>query len=263
MFAHLLLALAVFCVAVSGKAPTSKSISASVKDTSVNGLEGLNINWEAPFKLDDYIVGFRYALGNIKKAPESLFAKRSYDTPLLEGSATVDVDYNLDSKVFAVESRWISKKDDFEVSAKGDSKDKITSIGAATSQNVEGKDVILTSTYDLIKKKLLGSAKVTVDDTTVKIQYDTVDKNALLSVAQRLDDKNTVTPSISLKTGDMTYGWKRSWNGGSVDTTYCPGDRVDVVWKDEGANGVWTTKAEIPVDDHSATKISFSRDFNY
>ena len=153
--------------------------------------------------------------------------------------------------------------DDFELSAKGDSKDKVTSIGASTSQNVEGKDVILTSTYDLLKKKLLGSAKVTVDDTTVKIQYDTVDKNALLSVAQKLDDKNTITPSISLKTGDMTYGWKRSWNGGSVDTTYCPGDRVDVVWKDEGANGVWTTKAEIPVDDHSATKISFSRDFNY
>ena len=76
----------------------------------MNGLEGLNINWEAPFKLDDYVVGFRYALGNIKKAPESLFAKRSYDTPVVEGSATVDVDYNLDSKVFAVESRWISKK---------------------------------------------------------------------------------------------------------------------------------------------------------
>ena len=89
---------------------TQQSISASVKDTSVNGLEGLNINWEAPFKLDDYVVGFRYALGNIKKAPESLFAKRSYDTPVVEGSATVDVDYNLDSKVFAVESRWVSKK---------------------------------------------------------------------------------------------------------------------------------------------------------
>jgi hypothetical protein len=102
-----------------------------------------------------------------------------------------------------------------------------------------------------------------VDDTTVKLEYDNVDKNALLSVSQKLDASNTVKPTISLKNGDMSYGWTRSWTGGSVDTTYFPGDRVDVEWKDNGANGVWTTKAEIPVDDHSATKISFSRDFNY
>lgn len=87
----------------------TQSISASIKDTTVNGVEGLNINWEAPFKFDDYVVGFRYALGNLKKAPESLFAKRTYDTPIVEGAATVDVDYNLDSKVFAVESKWVGK----------------------------------------------------------------------------------------------------------------------------------------------------------
>lgn len=136
MFSQILLVLAVICVAVSGKAPSSKSISASVKDTTVNGVEGLNINWEAPFKFDDYVVGFRYALGNLKKAPESLFAKRSYDTPVVEGSATVDVDYNLDSKVFAVESKWVSKKDGFELNAKGDSKDKLISVGASTSQTI-------------------------------------------------------------------------------------------------------------------------------
>ena len=45
----------------------------------------------------------------MKKAPESLFAKRTYDTPIVEGAATVDVDYNLDSKVFAVESKWVGK----------------------------------------------------------------------------------------------------------------------------------------------------------
>ena len=57
-------------------------------------------------------MGFRYALGNLKKAPESLFAKRTYDTPIVEGAATVDVDYNLDSKVFAVDSKWVGKGKD-------------------------------------------------------------------------------------------------------------------------------------------------------
>jgi hypothetical protein len=34
-----------------------------VKDTTVNGIDGLNVNLAAPFKFQDYIVGFKYALG--------------------------------------------------------------------------------------------------------------------------------------------------------------------------------------------------------
>jgi len=45
----------------------SQSVSAAVKDTQVDGLAGLNINWEAPFNFDKYVVGFRYHLGNLKK----------------------------------------------------------------------------------------------------------------------------------------------------------------------------------------------------
>lgn len=56
-------------------------------------MEGLNINVAAPFKFQDYVVGFKYALGNIKRAPESLFAKRSFDTS--EGQFTVDSDYTI------------------------------------------------------------------------------------------------------------------------------------------------------------------------
>lgn len=123
--------------------------------------------------------------------------------------------------------------------------------------------MLLTANYNRLKKKLGGSAKVAVDDTTVKFEYNNVDKDALLSVSQKLDSSNTVKPTISLTTGDMCYGWTRSWTGGSVESTFRPGDRVDVEWKDNGANGVWTTRAEIPVNDHAATKISFSRDFNY
>jgi hypothetical protein len=58
-----------------------------------------------------------------------------------------------------------------------------------------------------------------------------------------VDDRNTVEPSISLKSGHMTYGWTRALNGGgSVQAVYNPGETVDVTWKDNGANGVWNTK---------------------
>lgn len=73
-------------------------MTASVKDTTVNGIEGLNVKISAPFKFQDYVVGFKYALGDLKRAPESLFAKRSFDTAG-EGSVTVDTDYNLENQV--------------------------------------------------------------------------------------------------------------------------------------------------------------------
>jgi hypothetical protein len=90
-----------------------QSIAATVKDTNVDGVEGLNIQWAAPFKFDDYVVGFRYALGNMRKSPQSLFAKRTYETPVIEGAATIDMDYVLDSKVLSVESKFVSKKGTF------------------------------------------------------------------------------------------------------------------------------------------------------
>jgi aspartate aminotransferase-like enzyme len=48
-------------------------------------------------------------LGNLRKAPESLFAKKSYDTPVIEGAATIEMDYILDSKLLKVDSKFVSK----------------------------------------------------------------------------------------------------------------------------------------------------------
>jgi len=65
-------------------------------------------------------------------------------------------------------------------------------------------------------------------------------------VSHKVDDRNTVEPSISLKSGHMTYGWTRALNGGgSVQAVYNPGETVDVTWKDNGANGVWNTKVRL------------------
>jgi len=44
-----------------------KTVSAAVKDTTFNGVGGLNIELSAPFKFKDYIVGFNYnVVGNNK-----------------------------------------------------------------------------------------------------------------------------------------------------------------------------------------------------
>ena len=48
----------------------TQDLSACVKDVGVDGVEGLNLRWEAPFKFDDYVVGFKLAMRNLKKATE-------------------------------------------------------------------------------------------------------------------------------------------------------------------------------------------------
>jgi len=260
MIARIFVLLAILAVCIASS-PTAKSITASVKDTSVDGVDGLNLQWVAPFKFHDCVVGFKMGLANLRKAPEELFAKRSWST-LGDGTATVDADYNLASKVLNIATKWSSTKHGFELSAEGNTDDHLTMIGAETTQNWNGNRLTFGAAYDLLSKKLSGSGKINVDDTDVTLRYDNAERDPVLQVHHKLDDKNTVSPSISLKSGEMTYGLTRKLNGGHLDIDFHPGDKVLLEWTDNGANGVWSTKADIPVGNTAATKVSFSRDWN-
>lgn len=150
-----------------------------------------------------------------------------------------------------------------ELRASGNTKDHLTEVAAETSTNLNGNKLNLGAVYDLVQKKLSTKTRMTVEDTDVELQYDNADRDPVLAVSHKLDDKNTVSPTISLKSGAMTYGWNRKIAGGSLGTKLHPGDKVEVTWEDSGANGIWTTKAEVPLDNHANTKVSFSRDWNY
>lgn len=84
-----------------------------------------------------------------------------------------------------------------------------------------------------------------------------------LEVTQQLDESNSVTPSISLKDGKLKYGYTRKWEGGSLDSTLYPGDKVTVEWSDNSATGVWKTKATVPINDVKGSKVSVTRDWKY
>lgn len=241
--------------------PTESKVSASVKDTSVSGLEGFNINIVAPFKVEDYIVGFKYALGDIKKFPESLFAKKDFNT-FDKGTATIEADFSPSDNNLGLFAKWKSDDYDATLTAEGDLKDKFTACGFEKSFTVNDNKFTLKGTYDVLKKTFTGSGKVKIEDTDVKITYGTEDKDPVLSVTHALDAENEIAPSIGLKTGDMSYGYTRKWTGGSLKSRFFPGDKVAFEWKDEGSGGVWTTKADVPTDGGSPT-VSFSRDWNY
>jgi hypothetical protein len=57
----------------------NRLILSVIVDTAVNGMEGVNLKLNAPFKIDEYNVGFKYNLAKLGSAPEVIFAQRSFD----------------------------------------------------------------------------------------------------------------------------------------------------------------------------------------
>lgn len=261
MFALILCVIAILA-ATFAASPQSTKVSASVKDTPVDGIEGLNVNIAAPFKFQDYVVGFKYALGDLARAPESVFAKRTFENE--DGSnVAVDGNYNLGDKVLSVSAKWNSDKMALSLNADGDSKDKLKSVGFTKDTKFNDNKLTLKGAYDFLKKKISGEGTLDVDNGSVNIAYDTESKDPVLSVQRSLDSNNEFNPSVSLKSGEVSYGYKRKWDGGSVSSTLFPGDKVELEWTDKGSGGTWSTTAEVPLNDKANTKVSFARDWDY
>lgn len=239
----------------------NQRLSASVKDTTVNGLAGFNIKWTVPFKVQDYTVGFKYSLADLKKVPDSLFAKRSFS--LANGVATVDADYSVAGKSVDVGASWHSDDLGLTLSAAGNNKDALTKVSAAATHSLGGNNVNIKGTFHVLKNKLDLITKASRDSLSAQVEYDTEAANPVLSLSYKVDANNVLTPAVSLKDGDLSYRWNRKINGGSIDAKFRPGNTLDLEWQDNANNGYWSTKAAIPVNNPEGTKVSFSREWNY
>jgi len=245
---------------VFGGIPSSTKLSASIRDIDVNGIEGFNFNVVAPFKFQEYVVGFRYALGNSRKTPVSLFVKRDFETPG-DGIATLNADYDLGDNSLNIATRWNSDALGLTVDADGDTKRRLRTVGLSKSLKLNGNQLTVSAVYDVLKKNVLGGALLDADGTRVEVKCDSENRDPLLAVTRALDEKNEISPAIKLRTGEISYGYRRKWNGGSLFSRYFPGDKLTLEWQDQG--GSWTTTAEVPLADSTSTKVSFSRDWNY
>lgn len=228
-------------------------------------MEDLNVNIVAPFQFQDYIFGFKYALGDIKKVPETLFASKSFETPL-DGKVSFNTEFDVKKNVFGIFSQWASKSLGLAVSARGNTHEKLQAVDVRKSFDYKNNRLTLNAAYDVIKKKISGSTSVNIEqDTEMQLQYDSVAKDPVFTLTRQLDAHNEVSPSVSLKTGKLTYGMRRRWEGGSLKAQLAPGETLGLEWRDEGVSGAWVTSAEIPVGKtpSAPTKITFSRDWNY
>lgn len=263
MFFQLLVVLAVLSVAVANFAPVDTKVTAKIGETNVDGLSGFNFKIVAPFKFQDYVVGFKYAIGEFPKAPESLFAKKSFET-IADSTVDVEAEYTVADNALGVLAKWTSKQLGLSVAADASTKDRMRSVAVQKSLPLmDSAKVTVNAGYDFLKQKIHGTADVEADAATLSLSYDTESQDPVLSVTRDLDASNSISPSIKLRSGEINYGYKRTWNGGSLTSKLFPGDKVILEWKDKGAGGNWVTSADVPLADTKNTKVAFSREWNY
>jgi len=238
-------------------------LSAAVKNTPVSGVEGLNLHLTVPYKYQDYLLGFKYTVSSdIKKLPDSFFANKNFETPL-DGSANVNAEFSVDDKTLHLDTEWSSAKHGVTAAVKADSKDYLKKVKVSKTQTLpNGFKGTMKVGYNVVKNVFCADASVTNGATTVGVCGDSDSQDPVVSITHNVDENNEVAPSVSLRTGAMSYGFTRRWLGGSAKANLVLNDKVSVEWKDNGASGAWTTTADVPLNGDKP-RISFSRDWVY
>lgn len=163
-----------------------------------------------------------------------------------------------------MKTRWFSGKFGTTITANANNKEKITDLSLESSGIISGNKWWFGSAYDVLKKVGTFSTSYKVDALTSEATYNTADGEIVLKGSQQINDRNSFSSSVALKSRKMTYDWTRKWQGGSLSSTFLPSDKkLNLVWRDDGATGTWTTQATLPLDDMSNTKISFSHNWVY
>ena len=127
-------------------------VSTFIKDINTGGLEGLNFKFGLPFKMDQYIAGFKIRLGSLRNAVtkkasryhltpllDTLYGKTTVETSVFPGTADIEVDYKVDTRTLYTHTRWVSKERNLEIVASADTDNLLTDIGfeISVSNNTE------------------------------------------------------------------------------------------------------------------------------
>lgn len=240
---------------------TNCKLTASFKETSFHGLDDLNINFIKSFQLSGFTLGFKKNIKNmndILKSPDTLFYKKV--TNFFSNNLHIDGDLDVANNILKVSTKLVNHPKKILLNFSGSSKNKLTDI----EFRKDFTKLSLNLFYNLPKKLLSTSTSYKVDtwNAIINLDYDTSNKDPIISVVKHVDDANELIPSMSFKTKLVTYAWKHKWNGSSLTSTLIPDDSIELVWKDIGYNGNWNTKGSLSLKDSSKNKLSISREWN-
>ena len=243
-------------------------MSVAVKDDNIiGGLDDLDIKWRGLFNLKEYSVGFKYALKSLlnRELPESFFAKRIIDD-VAYGKALLQAEYDVKKESASLYCNWVSNKFGVTLTALLDSKDKLTEFACRKVQSafLGADETAIGADYVKEDDKVSFYARYARGDTAAEYRVDSKDLDSIVTISQNIDDENVFSPSLSLKTGDMSFGWLKKWSGGSLQSVLKVGEKLSLTLKEDAKSGAWVVKADIPVEgSEKKTKIGIVREITY
>jgi len=105
----------------------------------------------------------------------------------------------------------------------------------------------ITPTYDrqreLTSCHVVGKSASGRTAAMLDLNWD----NPTLSVLHALDERNTISPEISLNNAKIMYNWDVALNSGSIKTRVDPTSAIEVVWTDQTEGGKWVTDFRLPL----------------
>lgn len=238
-------------------------ITAEVNDPTSSD-QDFDAKIDIPMKVQDFVVGVGLRLGELKKNPESLFIKRTFDD-VLDGKLSFDTNFNPAKNLLKVIGKWASEPLGATIGAEYNTEDNLKNMEVSKSFKFDDKEYFLSGKYDFLKEELVGLIDMKIDSGSIAVKCSSIDQDPEISVTYALDADNEITPSISMKKTDVACSYMHKWAGGSLKSKIAaPFKEVEMEWKDTGVSGTWISKVKLPLNmDAVKPKISLSRDWEY
>lgn len=197
-------------------------------------------------------VGYRY--DDIRNMPSFLDADVLVDTPA--GMLQVSPSYEVKSERANVSFRLSGKRARWWASAKVSSKTKRgvevvrgsyqTSPPSILSKMI--KSVTVEPAINVEKRS--PSATIMAESTSGKTNsvFNWNLKEPTLTLVHAIDERNTLSPEISLPTGKITVNWDSQLDSGSLSCRIDPTEFIQMKWTDQSMGGKWVVDATLPLE---------------
>jgi hypothetical protein len=241
------------------------SLSISVKDGSFGGLDGLDptLSWSSSSNSGDVDLEFGAEASvkptaDIASLPKSVWGKASGSSGDWDWSARADLDA---ADLSSADIEINADNDDLSIkllASAGSSGSSVNNVEASKSFSSGDATITVNPRYDV--KAETGDVVVgwSSGDTAVEVTASADAQS--IKIAQKIDDDNTITPTLS-SGGDISVAWEKSLGDGNSLTTTFSSSAVDLEWEDAS----WTASINVPLDgtDITGTNVSIKRDVEF
>lgn len=114
-------------------------------------------------------------------------------------------------------------------------------LGLRQTFAAPGGDLSVYPRFNLVKRKV--DVRVEYQHEKTRLQIDADMDSQRITLAQRLDDRNSISPSIS-SNGEMELVCRRVIGNGAMTASYTPSKSTSIKYED----GPWVASADIPMD---------------